>query len=374
MSKNIAFFADGTWNGPGQDDNNDGIPDPTNVFRLFDNLEGDDTPESKLLQDEQEQIALGPDGLPIQISKYLHGVGDSRNVIHKIIGGGFGAGLINRIVRGYTFISRSYEPGDSIYIVGFSRGAYTARALGGMICSVGLLDKQRHAGLEDRENAYRLGISAWTRYRRAAGKTGTFLEFVKFRSGVQLSEDDFLKDVEIEAVGVWDTVGALGIPEYTRGEGRTDEFQFTDTKLSAKVHHGFHAVSIDERRADFVPTLWEPRTNISEVWFAGAHADVGGGYSGRQLSDIALLWMAEQLKAAKLLIGEGLHDALTPDPLGDSHAPWDDDPWKHLPFQNRTIPKGAVLHESVDRRRTNDPRYVPEALMQFLRESQTLSG
>ena len=105
MTKNIAFFADGTWNGPGQDDNNDGIPDPTNVFRLFDNLEGDDTPESKLLQDEQEQIALGPDGLPIQTSKYLHGVGDSRNVIHKIIGGGFGAGLINRIVRGYTFIS-----------------------------------------------------------------------------------------------------------------------------------------------------------------------------------------------------------------------------------------------------------------------------
>ena len=355
MAKNIAFFSDGTWNGPGQDDNNDGVPDPTNVFHLFDHLAGADTPETKLLQDEQEQVALAEDGSPAQVSKYLHGVGDSRNAIRKILGGTFGAGVINRIVRGYTFISRSYEPGDAIYLAGFSRGAYTARALGGMICSVGLLDAQRFDGLQDHEEAYRLGIAAWTRYREAAGKRGSFLEYVKYRSDAQLAYGDLLPDVTIRAVGVWDTVGALGIPDYTAGEGRADVFQFADTKLNPKVEYGFHAVSMDERRGDFVPTLWDARAGVSEVWFAGAHADVGGGYAERHLSDIALLWMAEKLQEAGLLIRPGFADTLTPDPHGACHAPWDELPWRRLPFVPRTLPQGAVLHESVERRRATNP-------------------
>ena len=356
MAKNIAFFSDGTWNGPGQDDNNDGVPDPTNVFFLFDQLEGADTPETKLLQDEQEQIALASDGSCTQISKYLHGVGDSRSTIRKILGGTFGAGVINRIVRGYTFISRSYKPGDNIYIAGFSRGAYTARALGGMICTVGLLNAERFNGLEDREEAYRLGISAWTRYRAAAGRTGSFLAYVRYRSAIELSDDDLLPNVKIKAVGVWDTVGSLGIPDYTAGEGRSDVFQFADTKLNSKVQYAFHAVSIDEQRGDFVPTLWDPRAGVTEVWFAGAHGDVGGGYAERHLSDIALLWMSERLQEAGLRIRPGLAQALGPDPLGKSHAPWEDLPWKHLPYMPRTIPPGAVLHESVQHRRASAPR------------------
>ena len=366
MSKNIAFFADGTWNGPGQDENNDGVPDPTNVFRLFDHLEGADTPETKLLQNEQEQVARAAAGSVTQVSKYLHGVGDSRNAIHKIIGGTFGAGMINRIVRGYTFISRSYEPGDRIYIVGFSRGAYTARALGGMICSQGLLKAERFNGLEDHEAAYRLGIAAWTRYREAAGKRGSFLEFVKFRSEVEVSDEDLRRDVEIEAIGAWDTVGSLGIPDYTAADGRGDVFQFADTKLNPKVRHGFHALSIDERRADFVPTLWDSRKGITEVWFAGAHADVGGGYAVRHLSDIALLWMGERLKEAGLLIRPELSQALSPNPLGESHAPWEKVPWKGLPFKHRSIPKGALLHDSVERRRAEIRDYAPDSLRRFL--------
>lgn len=120
MNKTLIFCADGTWNGPNQDDDNDGSPDFTNVYKLFLGLEGELSPETLRNADEQEKWLMY--GVrPVQIAKYIHGVGDSRNPIHRIIGGAFGAGIIARIVRGYTFISRNYEDGDSIILVGFSR-------------------------------------------------------------------------------------------------------------------------------------------------------------------------------------------------------------------------------------------------------------
>src|ERR1051325_3316229 len=122
MSKRIVFFADGTWNGPGQDD--DGTADPTNVFKLFSNLDGVDTPDTTRLANEQEKALRDAAGVA-QVAKYLHGVGDSRNVLVRLLGGGGGAGLVTRIVRGYTFVSRNYEVDDRIFLVGFSRGAYT---------------------------------------------------------------------------------------------------------------------------------------------------------------------------------------------------------------------------------------------------------
>jgi uncharacterized protein (DUF2235 family) len=128
MSKVIAFLADGTWNGVGVDKDQDGVPEATNVLKLYHNLAGDESIESFTLDNESERVAMDNNRNISQIAKYLHGVGDSDNPIHKMLGGAFGAGLISRIVRGYTFISRNYEPGDKIIIVGFSRGAYTARA------------------------------------------------------------------------------------------------------------------------------------------------------------------------------------------------------------------------------------------------------
>src|SRR5205085_2345443 len=123
MSKNILFFADGTWNGPGQDQDADGTPDPTNVFKLFSNVDGVDSPETTRLADEQEKQLRDQSGV-LQIAKYLHGVGDSRNFLARLFGGAGGAGLVTRIVRGYTFVSRNYEVNDRLFIVGFSRGAY----------------------------------------------------------------------------------------------------------------------------------------------------------------------------------------------------------------------------------------------------------
>ena len=155
MAKNIVFCADGTWNNPNQDENSDQSADPTNVFKLFMSLDGAlsfDT-LAKTDENEQEKI-LSTEGVTQQVCKYLHGVGDSRNPIIKLMGGAFGAGVISRIVRGYTFISRNYTPGANIIIAGFSRGAYTARALTGLIASQGLLGAHI---TQDKELAYRRG-------------------------------------------------------------------------------------------------------------------------------------------------------------------------------------------------------------------------
>ena len=114
MAKNIIFCADGTWNGPGQDDDHDRVADPTNVFKLFANLDGVDAPETTRLADEQERRLATPNGTVRQVAKYLHGVGDSDNFLVRMGGGAGGAGLVTRVVRGYTFISRNYAAGDRI--------------------------------------------------------------------------------------------------------------------------------------------------------------------------------------------------------------------------------------------------------------------
>jgi hypothetical protein len=97
MAKNIIFCADGTWNGPGEPDTDDKTAPPTNVFKLFLNLDGRDTPDSYLLEKEQERTLTGTDGELRQTAKYLHGVGDSDNFLVKLLGGTLGAGLITRI-------------------------------------------------------------------------------------------------------------------------------------------------------------------------------------------------------------------------------------------------------------------------------------
>ena len=133
MPKTIIFCADGTWNGPeeqtgvsaidGDDDHGELTRSSvTNVVKLFANLAGRVTPETLALRNEQEKVLARADGSTAQIAKYLHGVGDSANPIVKLLGGTLGVGIICRIVRGYTFISRSYAPGDEIHIVGALTG------------------------------------------------------------------------------------------------------------------------------------------------------------------------------------------------------------------------------------------------------------
>lgn len=369
MAKTIVFCADGTWNNPNEDQNQDQTADPTNVYKLFTALDGALTPASLLLADEQEK-ELAEGGLTTQVAKYLHGVGDSRNPIIKLMGGAFGAGIISRIVRGYTFISRNYQPGDSIVIVGFSRGAYTARALAGLIAGQGLLNTPITS---DKSYAYRCGAQAWYRYRRASLKNPFNLaslgeivaDLPAFLSQGSLKDADFIPVDAITAVGVFDTVGAMGFPDYAAGGERVDAFKFADTKLSTKVQHGFHAVALDERRSDFVPTLWEPAERIVQVLFPGAHGDVGGGYPATNgesgLSDVALAWMLGQLETVGVRFTPGAAGALQPNPAGVSHQPWAHLPWT-LPgviLGPRGFPGTVAVDPSVAARSAAGP-VVPE--------------
>ncbi|MFP5239524.1 MAG: DUF2235 domain-containing protein [Acidobacteriota bacterium] len=353
MAKFIVFCADGTWNGPDcEDADNDNLPDITNVLKLYRRLECDSPVVSR---DSEQECALTSGGSTRMIAKYLHGVGHSDNRLVQALGGAFGAGIIGRIVRGYTFISRNYEEGDRIILVGFSRGAYTVRALAGMICAMGLLDAGR-MDLTDQDAAYHAGTATWSDYRKSKlAVAGLFEKITGFLSGFseylgthpeedapEARLDAVLQPFQaylakrfppiyrrspppIEAVAVWDTVGALGIPFYDRNR-RVDVFRFADTDLSGCVKHGYHAVSVDEARTDFTPTLWTPNGRVEQALFPGAHSDVGGGYPASNkesgLSDHALAWMIGKLQGLDLTFTPQWRQGLAPDAEGCAHEPW----------------------------------------------------
>lgn len=336
MAKSILFFADGTWQGA------DG-GNRSNVLTLFQALAGENTLGGPH-DDEQEKSFPGSPQTAPHVAKYIHGVGDGGNWWSNLVGGAFGAGLIFRVLRGYTFISRQYQPGDRIYLIGFSRGAYTARALGGLIARMGLLD-WAGLGLENTPNnalGHRYAGAAWHNYmtmRKSeeppVGLFGALQTMIaegddQARDASELTPR-YVADVSIDTIAVWDTVGALGIPKpVLMSKARHDYLKFVDNKLSDKVRHGLHAVAIDERRRDFTPTLWAPRDGVVQCLFAGAHADVGGGYEDQgdnaALATITLHWMAAQLglddgtrpglRFALGALGERAH-------LGPSHRPWD---------------------------------------------------
>jgi len=367
VSKHIIFCADGTWNGPGaqpEDDIDGGTQadtevhdEVTNVVKLFANLAGQVTAETQALHNEAEKVLKSAPDTPAQVAKYMHGVGDSRNPIIKALGGVLGAGVIGRIVRGYTFISRNYDPGDSIHIVGFSRGAYTARALAGMIASVGLLNRA-HYDPTDKSESYLRAIAAWMKCKGIVftgddrlsswlNRAASFAQRLIVR--VTLKPADFVTGVRIASVGVWDTVGSMGIPNYIHGE-RRDLFSFVDLKLSPLIEHGFHAMALDERRADFPVTRWAADPRVEEAWFVGAHSDVGGGYAASEstLSDVALDWMTSKLAGAGVRFASP--PTYEPDRnlrATDFHKPWKKPPFNLNPQAREPSAANDVFHPSV---------------------------
>jgi uncharacterized protein (DUF2235 family) len=382
MPKQIIFCADGTWNGPEQqtrvsavDSNDDhgelSASNVTNVVKLFANLDGQATPDTLALHNEQEKVLRDSNDSIAQVAKYVHGVGDSGNVVIKLLGGVFGVGVIARIVRGYTYISRNYLEGDDIQIVGFSRGAYTARALAGMIAKVGLLNP-RCFDPGNKEQAYRLGIAAWCKSKgvtlQGADKLTDvathLLNFVESFIAGTLPPDGLIPNIPIKSVAVWDTVGSLGIPAYA-GDRRYDVFRFVDTALSTKVERGFHAMAIDEQRIDFPVTRWDDRIGITQIWFAGAHADVGGGYSEAEsgLSDIALDWMMSQLEGVGVKFASPLAHTLNTQRYEQAiHTPWTEPPFNLMLKSSRQILYSDTVHESAVRRWKSNVNYRPAAL------------
>lgn len=365
MSKVIAFLADGTWNGSNVDQDNDGQTTATNVLKLYHNLAGDDTLDSWQLRGEGERVLInGANRTIIQHAKYLHGVGDSDNVIERLLGGAFGAGIISRIVRGYTFICRNYQPGDKIVIAGFSRGAYTARALAGMITKAGVMDYAK-LNIASKEDAYRYGFYVWAYYRQQrnanlAQKLINNLWLQVQSAGFQVGEEHMIRYVPVEAVGVWDTVGSLGLPVYQEENKRVDLFRFADTALNPLVKNGFHALAVDEFRADFNYTPWDARAYVEQRWFVGGHGDVGGGYEQPQLSDIALGWMSQQLGTVGLLYNSPLPILPQPDYRGQMHDESRNGVFALAAKIKRSITADQVIDESVNQRRQDAAmQYAP---------------
>ncbi|KAL5360109.1 hypothetical protein BJX96DRAFT_68279 [Aspergillus floccosus] len=212
-----------------------------------------------------------------QIVFYQPGVGT--NLGDKLRGGLYGAGLSAHIRAAYGFLCHNWKEGDEIFLFGFSRGAYTARSIGGLATSLGLLTKRGMDKFPDVYEQY---------YDHSPNQTSPV-----FDEGLigELREKGDLRDVgdAIRIIGVWDTVGF-------HGAGITGEkIEFYNQRLSPRVKHAYHALSLDESRAPFQPTLWEvPRNStqdLQQVWFSGVHSDVGGGLGDSRLSDIALAWM-----------------------------------------------------------------------------------
>ena len=171
---------------------------------------------------------------------------------------------------------------------GFSRGAYTARSLAGLIRNIGILH-QVNAQSEELEDNPVL-MNSFRIYQRRDASADT--EEAKFYRSTYSVDN-----VEIKMLGVWDTVGAMGIPATNLLDRADVGYEFHDTNLSSKVKNAYHALSIDETRPEFTPTLWtskpEVGQNVEQVWFAGVHSEVGGGQTPA-LTDVPLRWMQEK--------------------------------------------------------------------------------
>lgn len=256
---------DGTWRTP-----DNGVA-PTNVVKLVRAIRSRDA-------DNVSQVVF-----------YDKGVGTSGGT-DAVAGGAFGAGLTANVFDGYRFLANNFESGDEIYVFGFSRGAYTARSLAGLIGLAGLLDPaDLGRGLHDVMDIYRKRDLDRAEKQRAIEALGLAAR----------------KTSRLHCVGVWDTVGSLGIPGDLGRRFLGGKYYFHDVELSPLVDVALHAVAIDEKRSAFSPTLWVSPTGapagseqrVEQVWFAGVHSNVGGSYADTGLSDIAFDWMIRRVRA-----------------------------------------------------------------------------
>ena len=329
MAKNIAFCCDGTWDDPN---------DNSNVCQLYTALE----------QVEGAQVAM-----------YDSGVGTSGTPIEKLLGGAVGAGLFQKIQDGYSAIAGVYQPGDQIFIFGFSRGAYTARSLAGMIAICGL-----PTNFQAGSNCVQMAFNA---YRNEKNRTALL---ASLNAAYKMDTT-----TTIQLLGVWDTVGSLGIPGIF---GDTDMMQygFLSTTLHPNVLNAVQALAIDEQRQQFQPSLWSneplPTQSITQAWFSGVHCDVGGGYppdaGGATPSNITLLWMANYARVFGLQFNPGAISSVmiaadSVSALHDSRT----GAYRIFPPHIRTIAPDSILGSSVGVRcATAAAKYAPVNL--------TLSG
>jgi len=325
--KRIIICADGTWNKPDQKDQ--GKRKPTNVVKTA-----------------RAILPMAMDGTS-QIVFYNDGVGTNWG-IDKIAGGGFGIGLSANIVDAYQFLVLNYEPGDEIYLFGFSRGAFTVRSLAGLIDEVGLLPKD-HAFFTP---------EAYTLYRNGAEAPS----IEKFKS------EHSVRNTKIKFVGVWDTVGALGIPVGIF-KWFNKQYEFHKVELVDSIDNAYQALAIDEKRKPFGPALWKlpagSGQTLEQVWFTGVHSNIGGGYSKDGLANISLHWIKEKAQSHGLEFDEEFLDHYRPwhmHELRDSMTLL----YRLLGPKLRPVCTGErtneTIHPSVRKRMSEDNTYSPKNL------------
>ena len=312
--KNIVICCDGTGNE--YERNN------TNVVKLY----------QRIVRDSK------------QLGFYDPGVGTfspfGRNIgrpVGRLLGTAIAMGLRQNIEDAYRYLMDRYENGDKVYLFGFSRGAYTVRALAGMLHKCGLLQK----------GSNNLIPYASRIYNRRDNQ--------KIADGFKQA---FSNECKPHFIGVWDTVESVG---WFFGK------KFRNTILNEDVAYGYQAVSIDERRRFYRPNLWDEAAKkkhqtIEQVWFPGFHSDIGGSHADTGISDITLKWMLENASDKGLSLKEGWVDKLNPNPWGQIHESRTG-LWRILPPAVRHIPEDAKIHESVFVRMENpDNRYQPRNL------------
>ncbi|MGY3233298.1 uncharacterized protein (DUF2235 family) [Bradyrhizobium sp. USDA 4448] len=268
--KRLAIYLDGTWNT---------LNNNTNVWRL-----------KSLTAETADQRVY-----------YSQGVGTRRGESAR--GGVTGWGIDDEIIEAYTWLIQNFDDGDEIFIFGFSRGAYTARSLSGLICKCGVLRLGAPLSIEQLYARYRIYDAATI--RSLVGKP--------LPDSASLEErwlTAYSRPTKVKYVGVWDTVGSLGLPVWGMA-AKVRKYRFLDTHLRLDNEYAFHALALDEHRKNFEPTLWtrtdrvghegaaERRIDkVEQRWFIGAHANVGGGYASDPLAQRPLKWLME--KAASL--------------------------------------------------------------------------
>lgn len=301
--KNIVLCSDGTGN---QDIKDRG----TNVFKLYEAVD---------IQGHKVDNKLTP-----QVAFYDDGVGTA-NAFAKVIGGAFGWGFSHNVKKLYRELVNVYQPEDRIFLFGFSRGAYTIRALAGFIQYCGIIDRDNKRYHDNRDALTTQIAKNWEAFRKVAFK---YQKAEKRRSEIPAPEtrEDLIrrrtengavnpeKPINIEFIGVWDTVGAIGTPFDGLRDflSRFHPIWFADNTLGDEVKCARHALALDEERRTFHPELWNEKggkeKRIKQVWFSGVHSNVGGGYPKQGMSLVTLDWMMHEAKAAGLrFVDEDLH-------------------------------------------------------------------
>ncbi|ROW12555.1 hypothetical protein VMCG_00427 [Cytospora schulzeri] len=297
QKKRLIVCCDGTWMNSDKGYEKGKPQNPSNVTRLA------------------RSFKRGCDDGSVQVINYQSGVGTGGS--DAVSGGAFGSGIAEHMRESYSFICANYVDGDEIILIGFSRGAFTARSIAGMIGDLGLLTREGmpffYPVFKDMQNwqtkNYKdpfpgvpfenkpRGESAAEDYRRMLVEHGYTRVYEGGGSG---------KLITIKAVAVFDTVGSLGIPSVSWMEKiglshTTSELRFYDTALSDRIENAFHALALDEPRPPFSPSLWERPasnrgvTNLRQVWFPGSHSNVGGGWPDQGMANVTMAWMMDQL-------------------------------------------------------------------------------